>query len=138
MFGARRVARRTARRTTRRATRRRAAVIAPVARRSVRRPLARLLALGGTAAVAYKLGQNSVQRIEQQAGKPFDQLSEDELANSMETLGIELEDEGDTGGAPVEEQPDYLDELERLAGLRDKGIISDEEFQAKKQQLLGL
>jgi hypothetical protein len=31
-----------------------------------------------------------------------------------------------------------LDELERLAGLRDKGIITEEDFQAKKKQLLGL
>ena len=32
----------------------------------------------------------------------------------------------------------YLDELEKLADLRDRGIISEEEFEAKKQQLLGL
>ena len=31
-----------------------------------------------------------------------------------------------------------LDELEKLAGLRDKGIITDEEFKAKKRQLLGI
>lgn len=29
------------------------------------------------------------------------------------------------------------DEIEKLANLRDKGVITDEEFQAKKQQLLG-
>lgn len=32
----------------------------------------------------------------------------------------------------------YLDELERLAGLRDQGVITEEEFAAKKGQLLGL
>jgi hypothetical protein len=37
-------------------------------------------------------------------------------------------------GAP----PSYLDELERLAGLRDVGVITEEEFAAKKGQLLGL
>ena len=31
-----------------------------------------------------------------------------------------------------------LDELERLAALRDQGVITDEEFEAKKKQLLGL
>jgi hypothetical protein len=31
-----------------------------------------------------------------------------------------------------------LDELEKLASLRDKNIITDEEFQAKKRQILGL
>jgi hypothetical protein len=31
-----------------------------------------------------------------------------------------------------------LDELEKLASLRDRKIITDEEFEAKKRQLLGL
>ena len=30
------------------------------------------------------------------------------------------------------------DELEKLAGLRDKGIITEKEFQAKKKKILGL
>ena len=34
--------------------------------------------------------------------------------------------------------PSYLDELERLAALRDQGIITDEEFATKKGQLLNL
>ena len=34
--------------------------------------------------------------------------------------------------------PSYIEELEKLAGLRDAGIISDEDFEAKKKQLLGL
>ena len=46
------------------------------------------------------------------------------------------------GDKPLEEagaqDTDYLDELERLASLRDQGIISEEEFEAKKKQLLGL
>jgi hypothetical protein len=32
----------------------------------------------------------------------------------------------------------HLEELEKLAALRDKGIITEEEFNAKKEQLLGL
>ena len=35
-------------------------------------------------------------------------------------------------------EPEYMAELERLAQLRDQGIVSEEEFQAKKKQLLGL
>jgi hypothetical protein len=34
--------------------------------------------------------------------------------------------------------PDYLDDLERLAELHKDGILTDEEFAAKKKQLLGL
>ncbi len=32
----------------------------------------------------------------------------------------------------------YLDDLERLAALRSSGILTEEEFQAKKKQILGL
>jgi predicted Zn-dependent peptidase len=35
-------------------------------------------------------------------------------------------------------QPDYIAELKQLAELRDAGVITEEEFEAKKQQLLGL
>ena len=31
-----------------------------------------------------------------------------------------------------------MDELERLAQLHEEGVITDEEFEAKKKQLLGL
>jgi hypothetical protein len=35
-------------------------------------------------------------------------------------------------------EPEYIAELERLAQLREQEILSEEEFQAKKKQLLGL
>ena len=34
--------------------------------------------------------------------------------------------------------PDYVAELERLAKLRDEGVISADDFEAKKKQLLGI
>lgn len=39
--------------------------------------------------------------------------------------------------APAAE-PDYTAELEKLAKLRDQGVISAEDFDAKKKQLLGI
>lgn len=36
------------------------------------------------------------------------------------------------------QQPAYLAELEQLSQLRDQGVISPEEFEAKKRQLLGI
>jgi len=39
--------------------------------------------------------------------------------------------------APYEE-PGYTAELERLAQLKAQGIITEEEFQAKKKEILGL
>ena len=40
--------------------------------------------------------------------------------------------------APAAAQPDYIAELERLAQLRDSGVITAADFDAKKAQLLGL
>jgi hypothetical protein len=34
--------------------------------------------------------------------------------------------------------PDYAAELEQLAALKAQGILTEEEFQAKKKQILGL
>jgi hypothetical protein len=39
---------------------------------------------------------------------------------------------------PAPAEPDYAAELEKLARLREQGIIDDEEFQAKKKQILGI
>ena len=38
--------------------------------------------------------------------------------------------------APAE--PDYTAELEQLAQLKNQGILSEEEFEAKKKQILGI
>ena len=53
------------------------------------------------------------------------------------------------GEGPAEEAPeaapaaaapeeDYTAQLEKLADLRDKGVITPEDFEAKKKQLLGI
>ena len=155
---ARRVARRTGRRTARRTTRR---IFRRVRRRRRRRILVGgglvLLAAGGTAA-AIKMSQSDAQLVEEHTGQPAEDLTEEELLDAMERLGIQKleltdEDQGamaaDAGGTaehaapaapPPQPAPDdsYLDELERLAALRDQGIISEADFEAKKQQLLGL
>ena len=109
------------------------------------------MAVGGTAA-AIKMSQSDAQRVEEHTGASVEELTEDELVAAMQELGIqsiELTDddkaavaregsaEAENAAAPAAE-PDYLDELERLGELRDRGIITEEEFQAKKKQLLGL
>jgi hypothetical protein len=40
--------------------------------------------------------------------------------------------------APMEAEPDYTAELTQLAQLKAQGIITEEEFQAKKKQILGI
>ncbi|KPK12200.1 MAG: hypothetical protein AMJ56_05160 [Anaerolineae bacterium SG8_19] len=123
----------------------------PVGRRYRRRRFliggATMLLIGGA---AYKLGQNSVKQVEDHTGKPADQLSEQELEAAMDELGIQEEEITNADMAAIEAEavdasdpsqqaePDYIAELEKLADLVDKGIITQEEFEAKKKSLLGL
>ena len=144
---ARRASRRTSRRTVRRVMRRRR-------RRRVLVGGMVLLAVGGTA-TAIKLSQQDAQRIEQHTGASVDELEDHELTAAMQELGIQsaeltAEDKAALAiapsleaDAPVVDEPadgdvSYIEELQKLAGLRDQGIITDEEFEAKKKQLLGL
>ncbi len=39
---------------------------------------------------------------------------------------------------PAAAEPDYAAELEQLAKLKQQGILTDEEFEAKKKQILGI
>jgi hypothetical protein len=50
------------------------------------------------------------------------------------------EEQQAAAAAPVPDAapPEYMEELEQLAQLRDQGILTPEEFEAKKQQILGL
>ena len=43
-----------------------------------------------------------------------------------------------TAPAPSANEPEYVGELERLAQLRDQDIITNEDFEAKKKQILGI
>lgn len=131
---------------------------APRARRQVqrkqrRRRRRRVALVGGLLAFgAYKLSKRDAKRVEEHTGKPPEELTDQEMEQAMNDLGIEKQQVSeqdqqyidDQGGEWEEyedyedEEPSYLDELERLGQLKDQGIITDEEFQAKKKQLLGL
>ena len=164
----RRAGRRTARRTTRRravvagpARRRSRRAYRRSRRRFRRRRIlfggAVLLAAGGAAYAGVKLAQKDADQIEEYTGVPVEELNDEELQGAMDELGIQSMEMDEEDYAALEAEPDYapaepvsppatapagetsyLEELEKLAALRDQGIISDEEFQAKKGQLLGL
>jgi Short C-terminal domain len=36
------------------------------------------------------------------------------------------------------QEPDYVAQLEKLASLKQQGVITEEEFEAKKKQILGI
>lgn len=115
-------------------------------RRHRRRRRRRVLLVGGLLAFgAYKLSKRDAQRIEEHTGQEPEDMTDEELERAMEELNIEKQyrdasDQEYMEEAPAQEagEPSYLDELERLAKLRDQGAITQDEFDAKKQQLLGL
>ena len=112
-----------------------------------------LVTAGAAAYGAYKLSKQDVDRIEEKTGASIDELEDDELQGAMKDLNIqsqELTDEdkaalGSQGGEAAPQAPtqpagggDYLDELEKLGDLRDRGIITDQEFEMKKKEILGM
>ena len=109
-----------------------------------------LLAAGGTYA-AVKLSQQDADRIEEHTGMPPDELEDQDLEQAMTELNIQSQPMTDEDQAALGQgtqapqaavsgagEESYLAELEKLGELRDKGIITDEEFEAKKKELLGL
>ena len=108
-----------------------------------------VLAAGGAAYAGVKLAQKDADRIEAYTGVPVEELSEEDLQGAMDELAVqsmELDEQdyaalgAEPGTAPASPPAEtaYLEELEQLAALRDQGVISDEDFEAKKGQLLGL
>lgn len=116
---------------------------------------------------AIKLSQQDAQRIESHTGQKPEDLSEEQLEAAINDLDIETHELTDAEVAEIESadaepaaaapqaapaappspaaappaaagQSDYITELKRLADLRDMGIVTPEEFEAKKKQLLGL
>jgi len=133
-------------------------MVLPVGRRYRRRRFLvggmTMLLVGGA---AYKIGQSQAQQIQQHTGKPPEDLNQAELEQAMDDLGIDSQELTDQDKAAIEAeavtetgghagarpaagstQPSYLDELQKLAELNQQGIITNEEFEAKKKQLLGL
>jgi len=129
-------------------------------RRRRRRRRRRIILVGGMVALGasavHKYSKKDVERIEAQTGKPAEELTDEELQQATQSLGIEPEemsdeefnefeaedakddedDEGGNGGNGGND--DYINQLERLSELHAQGILTDEEFAAKKKQLLDL
>ena len=82
-------------------------------------------AMGRTAVVAGTATAVSNRVSRRQAGRWEQQAAQEQAADAPPPAA-----------APAE--PDYMAELEQLAQMRDQGILSDEEFEAKKKQLLGI
>jgi predicted nucleic acid-binding protein len=65
------------------------------------------------------------QQIQKQTGMKPEQMTEDQLNDAMEKNNIE-----------VGSSDKQLDELEKLGQLKESGVLTDQEFEAKKAQIL--
>ena len=91
-----------------------------------------------------KLHRDEVKQIYEAKGKPLREMSEEELLAAMAELGIEKreitsEDQGFTDA--VEKKDTSMDDLkvlEELAMMLYKGFITEEEYEQKKKDILGL
>ena len=88
-----------------------------------RRPIARMATTAVVAGTAANMGARSAQRSAADAqaeAAPPDAAPADEAA------------------APEAAESAQIQELRQLAALKDQGILTEEEFSAKKAQILGL
>ena len=100
-----------------------------------------MMLVGGLVAFgAYKMSTRDADRIQQDTGTAPEDMTDEELESSMAKLGIEKQYRGandveesapSTGGS-------VADQLQQFASLRDQGILTEEEFAAKKKQILGI
>ena len=106
--------------------------------------------VGGLVAYgAHKMSQKDAERIQQHTGIDPEEMTDDELVQAMNELGIEQQevtaaDMGGQAAAPAAPAPppsggeSDLDLLQKLGDLHAQGILTDEEFAAKKAEILGL
>ncbi len=118
-------------------------------RRRRRRRRRRILLVGGLIGFGiYKMSKRDADRVEQHTGIPPEELEDADLEKAMDDLGIDkqkvtADDQEEGGGseARTESTPSGksdLDQLQKLADLHEQGILTDEEFAAKKKQILGM
>jgi Short C-terminal domain len=93
-----------------------------------RRPLLRAAAVGGG---AYMLGKSTARRQADQA-----QLQDDQNARISDLEQQQSYQQAPAPAAPAASSP-IIDQLNQLADLHQKGVLTDEEFAAAKAKLLG-
>jgi len=117
-----------------------------------RRRRRRILLVGGLVAFgAYKMSTRDADRVKDHTGTDPEELTDEELAKAMDELDIEKQqvtsadqEEGATAAPSATESAGQagksggVDDLEQLARLHEEGVLTDEEFTAKKRQILGL
>ncbi len=90
---------------------------------------ARTAVVAGTAtAVSGRVGRRQQQKY----------ASKDAAAAEQQAAAAEQGMEQQAAAPAAPQATDYTAELEQLAQLKDQGILTQEEFEAKKKQILGI
>ena len=91
-----------------------------------------LMAERGANRMRARQGYRTMARMQRRRSFVQDRLG------TREDFGREEPAETAAPAPAVSSEPEYVGELERLAQLREQGILSEEEFEAKKKQILGI
>jgi hypothetical protein len=97
-----------------------------------RRPLARAAMVGGAAYYAGRRGAENRQREDEQEAR-LQELEAQQYAQPQYAPPPAA-----PGGPNVGVSDDTVEQLQKLAVLRDQGILTEEEFAAQKGKLLGI
>ena len=99
------------------------------------------------AVASVEVANEAVAGVED-TGEDPEEMTDQELEKAMDDPKIEKQHRDDSDQEVVEEAPakagqdtdelSYVDELEKLAKLKDEGVITEDDYNAKKKQLLGL
>jgi hypothetical protein len=95
-----------------------------------RRPIARMATTAVVAGTAASMGARSAQR-----GAAADQA---QAAPDEDQAAPPAAAPADEPAAPQAAESSEIEELKQLAALKDQGILTEEEFTAKKAQILGI
>lgn len=93
-----------------------------------RRPIARVATTAVVAGTAASMGARSAQRNAAAA--------QDQAAPEAEPVAPEAA--APEAAAPEADVNTQIEQVQQLAALKDQGILTEEEFSAKKAQILGL
>jgi Short C-terminal domain len=95
-----------------------------------RRPVARIATTAVVAGTAANMGARSAQRSAAAAAQ--------EQAQAQAQAAPPAPAPVDESAAPEATESTEIEQLKQFAALRDQGILTEEEFAAKKAQILGI
>ena len=102
-----------------------------------RRPVARgMIAGGATAAVVGHHAAKKQFESMQQAQAQQAQINQAQAAQATQAAQMQAAQTTNQSQGPKEGKKDIVQELEKLASLKQQGILSEEEFQQMKARLL--